>query len=445
MQSLKDKINELEQTNLEGLERAKQLSLREQEAIYAQRHYESEKFNEFKRIISGQRYFRIKHLQDLNIPYNIAIHLSAKNVGKTTELYRLISECLSRNKKFIYGRVTVGELETEIEKFGEDSLSPVILVKNYYRYYFFKKEDVETFNALNPDVLPTYSKLIKMGFEVVGKGMTFMGANTLGSGNYEDYEMIFFDEIVSYTPKQYVNERILYNWGVAISTILRNKSNLTVIMMGNLQNNITSVPILKYYGIDIGDNLRIIKRSMGGGEPCTILYVNSGSLYNNALKNQASVAHHASLDDRLFMEHNKIINSNAKVLNSAIVGDMESLFACAVELKDVMYALELRCYTPNDVEKQLDDTNIFALVVHPLTITTALPCDIYTHDGLVANKFTKTVYKKNLRSFLKTIHNLYIHRQLYFADARSMEIGGLCIDKVVEVYLNKTKPKVKMR
>lgn len=211
MQSIRDRINELERTNLEGLERAERLSREEQSAIYAQRRFETEKFEEFKRLIYGQRYFRIQHLKDLGINYHIAIHLSAKNVGKTTELYRLIAECLSRNKKFIYGRVTVQELESEVEKFGEDELSPVILVKNNSRYYFFKKEDVEVYITIHQDAQPTYSKLIKAGFEVVGKGMTFMGANILGSGNYADYDMIFFDEIVSYTPKQYVNQRILYN------------------------------------------------------------------------------------------------------------------------------------------------------------------------------------------------------------------------------------------
>lgn len=413
---LRNRIHALEKLNELGLEKARKLSLKEQRVIAEQRAYEEAKFEHFKRIIKGERYFRIDHLKKLNLNYHIAIHLSAKNVGKTTELYRLITDTLRRGKKFVYGRVTVQELETEIEKFREDELSPVILLKHGTRFFFFDKQQVNRVLDHDEELVPSYKVLVNLGLEVVGKGMTFMGANTLGSGNYSDYDMIFFDEIVSYTPKQYVNERILYNWGVAISTILRNKSDLTVIMMGNLQNNITSVPILSYYGIDIGDNLRVIKRSMGNGDPCTILYVNSGSLYLNSLKNQASVAHHASLDDRLFMEHNKVINSNIRILNSSVVTDMKPVCAIAVEYQEDFYCLELRSHE--------DDEEYYAMCVRPMTITTALKIDIYTHDPLVSNKFTNIIYKKNTRSLYKFMYKLFSGNVLYYDNANSLEMSG---------------------
>lgn len=211
MENLKSKIDEIEKSNIESLERAEYLSLKERAEIRAQREYERIKFEKFKEIIQGQRYFRIQHLKDLGIPYNIAIHLSAKNVGKTTELYRLIRACLDRGKKFIYGRVTVAELNTEVSKFREDEISPVILVKAEGLFYFFRKADVDMFLADNPGKQISYNNLNRYGCEVVGKGMAFMNSNVLGSGNYADYDTIFFDEIVSYTPKQYVNSDILYN------------------------------------------------------------------------------------------------------------------------------------------------------------------------------------------------------------------------------------------
>lgn len=441
---LRDKIEAVEQENLKGLKKAQSLSLKEQQAIAGQRAYEDVKFEKFKEIIKGERYFRIEHFKKLGIKYHIAIHLSAKNVGKTTELYRLIKDTLDRGKKFIYGRVTVQELETEVDKFREDAMSPVILVKQGARFFFFDKKQVNAFMEDQEDLIPTYTALIKAGLEIVGKGMTFMGANILGSGNYADYEMIFFDEIVSYTPKQYVNDRIMYNWGVAISTILRNKEDLTVIMMGNLQNNITNVPILSYYGIDIGDNLRVIKRAMGNGDPCTILYVNSGSLYNNSLKNQASVAHHASLDDRLFMEHNKIINTNIKVLNASIVGKMRVLCSFAVEYQDGYYALELRGYSDSHDELSVDESpecDYYALCIQPLTITTVFKGEAYTHDPLVSNKFTNIIYRKNLRGLYKFVYKLFINNVLYYDSANSLELGGWFMEDIVRLYLDRTDPK----
>lgn len=214
-------------------------------------------------------------------------------------------------------------------------------------------------------------------------------------------------------------------------------------MMGNLQNNITKVPILSYYGIDVQDNLRVIKRSMeGSNEPCTILYVNSGSLYNNALKNQASVAHHASLEDRLFMEHNKIINTSVKVLNHSVVADMESIIACAVEFEDEFYALELRGYETEENTKlpTEEEDQYFALVVHPMTITTALKTDIFTHDPVVGCKFTKVIYRKNMRSIFKFMYKLFVSKLMYFANAHSLDIGIRCLEEIMKPYLDATAP-----
>lgn len=210
---------------------------------------------------------------------------------------------------------------------------------------------------------------------------------------------------------------------MAISTILRNKKDLTVIMMGNLQNNITSVPILNYYGIDIGDNLRIVKRTMGNStEACTILYVNSGSLYNNSIKNQAAVAHHSSLDDRLFMEHNKVINSNIKVLNSNVVSKMESLCSIGLEYKEEFFAVEIRGVAAE--KSNLIQDEVFALCVYPLTITTALKTEIMTHDPLVSNKFTNVTYRKNMRSIYKFIYKLFTCNSLYYDNANSLDMAG---------------------
>lgn len=433
----KDKIDVLEKTNEEGLEKAKRLALREQRSIAAQRAYEEAKFKQFKKIVNGERFFRLEHIKKLGIKYDIAIHLSAKNIGKTTELYRLIKETIDRGKKFIYGRVTPLELDTEIDKFREDAISPVILLKDKSRFFFYDKRKVQAITDKYPRFIPTCASLMRMGVEDVGKGMTFLGSNTLGGGNYVGYEMIFFDEIVSYTPKNYINKRILYNWGCAISTVLRDKHELTIIMMGNLQNNLSEVPILKYYGIDVGDNLRIIKRSLtDNSPPCTILYINSGSLYLSSLKNQASVAHHASLDDRLFMEHNKIINSSVKVLNSAVVSKMTPVCACAVEYIDEFYALELREYRVGFD----DNDNYFALCVYPMTITTAIKPEIYTHDPVVSNMFSKVSYRRNMRPMYKMIYKLFINDVLYYDNMHSLEIGARCMEEVISRYLDATEP-----
>lgn len=211
-------------------------------------------------------------------------------------------------------------------------------------------------------------------------------------------------------------------------------------MMGNLKNTVKQIPVLDYYGIDISDNLRVIKRSMTeNGEPCTILYVNSGSLYNNSLKNQAAVAHHAPLEDRIFMENNRVVNTSVKVLTPAIAAKMSSVVACGVEFDDGFYALELKEYEEPATKDNPKPDKVFALYVHPLTITTVLNTEIFSHDPIVGIKFTKVQYKKNMRSIYNLFYQLFTSKELYYANSNSLEIGMRCMEEIVRPYLDSTE------
>lgn len=209
---VKNQVNQLENENRLGLQRAAILSQEEIDEARKLRELEKQKWEEFKEIIKDEQFMRYEHFQKLNLNQDILIHLSVKNTGKTTELYRLINACVARGKKFIYGRVTAAELKTEINKFKEDANSPCEMLESKGQYYFFLKSDIEDFYTENPTKTKAhFADLEKAGYNYVGKGMTFMGSNTLGSGNYADFDTIFFDEIVPYTAKNFVNENILYN------------------------------------------------------------------------------------------------------------------------------------------------------------------------------------------------------------------------------------------
>lgn len=211
-------------------------------------------------------------------------------------------------------------------------------------------------------------------------------------------------------------------------------------MMGNLKNTVESIPILQYYGIDISDNLRVIKRSMSeNGEPCTILYVNSGSLYNNSLKNQASVAHHAPLEDRIFMENNRVVYTSVKVLTPAVAAKMNSVVACGLEFDDGFVVLELKEYEDPVTRDNPNPEKIFALYVHPLKITTVLNTEIFTHDPVVGIKFTKVTYRKNMRAIYNLMYMLFTSKELYFANTESLETGMRCMEEIIRPYLDSTE------
>lgn len=370
---------------------------------------------------------RYEHFQKLNINQHILIHLSVKNTGKTTELYRLIKACVARKKKFIYGRVTPSELKTEVNKFETDENSPCSVIVSKDQFFFFLKSDIEKYHSENPTKLNVrFSDLIKAGYTYVGLGMTFLGANTLGSGNYTDFDTVFFDEIVPYTAKNYVNPDVLYHWSVAVSTILRNKTELYIVMMGNLKATMKRVPILEYYGISVSDNLRIVKRSMEGGEPCTILYVNSGSLYGNSIRSQASVAHHAPLADRLFLSHNKIINSSTKVLTPEIVDHFESYLAIALPYKQNNYIIELLRHSEDKERHEDEDTDqdmIYAIRVHNIDITTNIQSTIMTNDLSIAQQWDFIFYFKSLPGF-NLIFKLFTFKCLYYDSAYALDMAS---------------------
>lgn len=158
--------------------------------------------------------------------------------------------------------------------------------------------------------------------------------------------------------------------------------------MGNLKATLKEVPILKFYGISISDNLRIIRRAMDGGEPCTVLYVNSGSLYGNSIKSQASVAHHAPLADRLFLSHNKIINSSVKVLTPEVVDHFKSSLAIALSYKQKNYIIELLKHVEYKyVGKEVTEEDfLYAVKVHDIDITTKIDSVILTNDLSIAQQ-----------------------------------------------------------
>lgn len=199
-------------------------------------------------------------------------------------------------------------------------------------------------------------------------------------------------------------------------------------MMGNLKATLKEVPILKYYGISVSDNLRIIKRSMENGEPCTILYVNSGSLYGNSIRSQASVAHHAPLSDRLFLSHNKIINSSTKVLNPEVVDHFESVLALALPYKQNNYIIEVLRHV-EDIDNGTDITDsdiLYAVKVHDIDITTNIESTIMTNDFSISQQWDFITYMKNLPGF-RFLFRLFKFKCLYYDSAYSLDLASQII------------------
>lgn len=104
-------------------------------------------------------------------------------------------------------------------------------------------------------------------------------------------------------------------------------------MFGNMQN-VPEHPILRFYGIDIADKLRIIKRGEQG--ETTILFINSGGLYKNTIGNKAGAAHHAGIQEQIFLKHNRIIKPSPTVLTPEIFNQLDHVFSFAINAGSYM-------------------------------------------------------------------------------------------------------------
>lgn len=418
------KIREEETQTLKILEDTKKLKAEENRRVRLARKLEAYKWEQFKKIIEGQEFFRVAHLDALNLPYTIAIHLSAKNAGKTTEIFRMITKVLERGEKFMYGRVQANELERETEEFINREESPVYPIKHNNRWYFYKKSDIMDYQAKtleelgNGEVIcsiPTLNKLRNAGYNYVGKGFSFTAANCLSGGSYEGYNTVIFDEILSYSPINRINDKVLHNWAAALNTIQRNKPNLRVYLFGNLQEE-PSNPILEFYGIDPSDTLRYISRQTEKGEPCKILYVNSMGLYLNTIGNKGGASMHAGAEKMAFLKHNRVIKPTGNILTPHIFENMdhELSFAIMGGMNSDIYHVELR-----KTGNEKDEYNCISC--DKLKISTIVKGEIYTSNPLIYNSFNNTTLRYSIESLFNIVYKLFKYKLLYFDRFESLE------------------------
>lgn len=410
-------IQKVTNSTTKGLKKLRGLAKKEQNRVKQFREFERFKWNEFKKIVKGQEYFRFAHLDALNIERDYTIFLSAKNAGKTTEIYRVIADCIAKGKKFIYGRIYPQEMHSAVFQFESDKNSPVIILTRLNRWYFYKKTDVDIWRStvyakekvqdIDGEELPTYPTIThfqKLGIKPCGLGFTLYNSNLLGGMNYDNYTHIIFDEFLSYSPINRVNNKVLHAWTAAVSTITRKKKDIKIYAVGNLLN-VPNHPILKFYDISIDDDLRIIKR--GENNDCTILFINGADLYKSTFKNQAGITKHGSIESNAFLSSNKVLKPNTNILTPQIFENLKHDLAFAVMLHDGAYFVELKTL-------ELEDNKIFGIRCDMLKTTTVLNGDVYAQDPIIFNKFENVTPAPTIQHVFNYIFNIYRIKELKF-------------------------------
>lgn len=276
--------------------------------------YEDELYAKLGKIVEGQRKFKIDHIRELGVEFDILIVLSQKNIGKTKAVYRLFREARAREKKVVYIRFSDKSMSKAITEFAvgdfNDSLSsPFTLVSTKSGWKLIDKETGEE----------------------RGIAIDFKKCNDISGQEYEDYDTIIYDECIPHDTIQYLNREHFEIWGKLPSTITRSKKvGIKVYLFGNNVVQYGKLSILDFYNIDAHShrNLRYIRRANEKtGIACQILYVSISNDWYEAYDYQPGAAQHAGFEVAQGLSENRIMNYDRNMISESDFGTMDPLFA----------------------------------------------------------------------------------------------------------------------
>lgn len=64
----------------------------------------AEAYQRFRERVKEEPYFRLHHIDELKMPYDILIFVSEKNIGKSRQMLWHMNDAYNRNKKFVIMR-----------------------------------------------------------------------------------------------------------------------------------------------------------------------------------------------------------------------------------------------------------------------------------------------------------------------------------------------------
>lgn len=236
------------------------------------------KYAELRAISKNSEYFKLEHINKLNLPYNIVIIVSKKGIGKTKEIYRLFQNIIDKDEKLFYMRHSDAELRTTMWEFSEESplQSPLLIEEKRGKY-----------------------RLVERGTGIFrGFATPFKSAQRFGGAEFKDFYNIIFDECITYETRGNNVENFRNIWDAFLMSVVRNKKGVKAFLFGNYLRRENT--ILDYYGITPEDDLVYLNR-----EGCKILYINLRDMYKG-VESQDDIVNQMSFESRSNWLNNKV-------------------------------------------------------------------------------------------------------------------------------------------
>lgn len=267
----------------------------------------AEYYIKFAERVKKEPYFRLHHINDLGLPYDILIFISEKNIGKSRQMLWHMSDAYKRGKKFIIMR----SLDEHIDKgltlqLSEDHSEFEIKRGGQITH----KTDTISTDEIKPKKYPFYTKPKK--HVEAGWAMALSTCIKMKGGSFDNYEFIWFDEATD--EHKDITLKDFHRFFISVAnSIERRKDDFKIIITGNTDFNVTH-PLFEFFEIDPEQNLVYTKRqSPGALKPTNILYINSRGLYAQGAKSSKFIGAGGDPKEALDAFMNSVKNNTERI------------------------------------------------------------------------------------------------------------------------------------
>lgn len=382
-----------------------------------------EYYLQFAERVKEEEFFRLHHIDDLNLPYDILIFVSEKNIGKSRQMLTHMNEAYARGKEFVIMRSLQEHLITGLATQLLEIHSNFKLGANGN---ILHKSDNDS-EAEEENTWGYYNKYKKRTKKIAGKAMALTTCTKWKGASFDNTEFLWFDEATDEHENVTINEFKTFFIKVA-NSIERRKDNFKIIITGNTDFS-TSHPLFEYFELDPEQNLiYTTRKAPGANQESRILYINSRGLYKVGAKNSKFIGAggdpKAALD--AFMNN---VRSNTDRLVALDLTYLAEPWLCLIfkdhEGKEWQLVIAKHSYTtPMDGWDNIEEkTNTWYYIkIEPFCPAYLCGYKIYTNDLTMHTLYKNyTYYKKDcikewitIRRIIKSGKVIFVKKQTKF-------------------------------
>lgn len=348
---------------------------------------ELSKQKEFKKVdlriikkFEYKTYFEIDDLTTTFKDINFFIIKGKKNIGKTYSIIKKMEEIAKKGKKFVLMRITEGEAKTLSKEWNSDNNIPFKIKAK--RIYYDGKD--------------------------VGQIAWLKNLQNERSQQFNDYEVIFFDEFVPFSETVFgagVESQILLarNFVRFAIDVQRSKKDIKIFCFGN---NESALDIFaKFFRISL-DHPIFINHEVG------VLYWNLEHFYKG---HSNTIGHKLAIFDADLEEYlasNNTFEDVSKLANFNVIDKSITLFYFILHKK--VYKFSEYLHLTNT--KHLQKTNTFSISLAPKDLISNTPIIALTNIDYMYNKNAIQWKLEQLKIWASTIRLLIKFEHLKFSD-----------------------------